>query len=233
ICERVAIILKELETKALEKSNYFTIAISGGSLPLLLKNVNKENFSKWIILLADERCVENDSDDSNAKLIDNELFGSTNIKPFRFIKINSEFLNDTKKVCENYYGQMRETWKELGLPCTGSSLIIDCMGPDGHTCSLFPDHDILRSVEFLDYVENSPKPPPKRITLTLNALKMCENVVFLVTGASKNKVIEDIFKKDQKMKYPAGIVSEINSNSTWLLDIDAASLINYKDNFIK
>ena len=78
--------------------------------------------------------------------------------------------------------QYEEGLKER-LPSMELDLALCGMGPDGHTCSLFPGHPLLseESVNIAP-ISDSPKPPPKRITMTYRLLRKCHQVVFVVTG---------------------------------------------------
>jgi len=67
----------------------------------------------------------------------------------------------------------------------GFDLVLNGMGPDGHTASLFPDHPALESSGTTVGVSDAPKPPPQRVTLTLNALNAGQRLVLLATGAGK------------------------------------------------
>jgi 6-phosphogluconolactonase len=59
------------------------------------------------------------------------------------------------------------------------------LGPDGHIASLFPDHPLLDAEGVALGLEDSPKPPPERITLSLPKLNESARIVLIVTGAAK------------------------------------------------
>jgi 6-phosphogluconolactonase len=73
------------------------------------------------------------------------------------------------------------------------------MGPDGHIASLFPGHPVLKTLAPVARVDDSPKPPPERITLTLPVLATASVAVLVATGASKRNALEHLRAGDRSL----------------------------------
>ena len=96
------------------------------------------------------------------------------------------------------------------------------VGPDGHVCSLFPGHALLReTVRFVAPIEDSPKPPPRRLTLTLAALAAARLLVVGAFGAAKAAVVREAFD-DEKSNLPLALALRQAPRSLVLLDPAAA-----------
>lgn len=63
------------------------------------------------------------------------------------------------------------------------------MGEDGHVASLFPGHAALDAEGLVALVDDSPKPPAERITLTLPLLTTARCAVLVATGAEKREAL--------------------------------------------
>ncbi len=61
------------------------------------------------------------------------------------------------------------------------------LGEDGHTASLFPDHDwgVADGAPDTIAIPDAPKPPPERVSLSAARLSRAQSVLFLVEGGSK------------------------------------------------
>ena len=75
--------------------------------------------------------------------------------------------------------------KTCGSPAPSFHLLLLGAGPDGHTCSLFPGHALMEEPAPADggrivaHIEDSPKPPPARVTLTLPVSFVFESLIFI------------------------------------------------------
>lgn len=63
------------------------------------------------------------------------------------------------------------------------------LGPDGHVASLFPGHPEPGADTLIAHVDDSPKPPAQRVTLTRHALLRSGCCVVLAFGPSKRAAL--------------------------------------------
>ncbi|HUB86347.1 MAG TPA: 6-phosphogluconolactonase, partial [Verrucomicrobiae bacterium] len=69
------------------------------------------------------------------------------------------------------------------------------MGEDGHVASLFPGRtDGTGSKEIFCAVDNSPKPPPRRISLSYASIAAARQVWALISGAGKETPLRESLK---------------------------------------
>jgi 6-phosphogluconolactonase len=98
------------------------------------------------------------------------------------------------------------------------------LGPDGHVASLFPGHpqvDVHDRVAVA--VDDSPKPPPERISLTFPALNRARSVWLLVSGEAKADAVTAALAADGDVHdTPARGVAG-HDETVWFLDREAAS----------
>lgn len=65
------------------------------------------------------------------------------------------------------------------------------MGPDGHTCSLFPNHRLLAvDLVLIAPIDDSPKEPPKRVTMTYPLINNSKTCLFALSGQGKAEIVK-------------------------------------------
>ncbi|RPB23233.1 6-phosphogluconolactonase [Terfezia boudieri ATCC MYA-4762] len=204
-----------LQDTALQRHGHpkFRVAISGGSLldvlvrdpKALLLNPNTK-WPQWEIFFADERAVPLDHSDSNylqlkRTILDRIPSGYRHGKPTVY-PIDDTLLEagDERGVTQ----EIADAYEQTLVRCFAAKdsvkvpvfdLILLGVGPDGHTAALFPGHELLREDSaWVAAMEDAPKLPPRRITLTLPVLTHANHVVFVATGEGKRDVLKKVFE---------------------------------------
>ncbi len=96
------------------------------------------------------------------------------------------------------------------------------LGPDGHIASLFPDHPSSSAPGRVVAVRDSPKPPPDRLSLSLNALNGSAEVWFLVSGDEKAEATALALQGADPVRVP-GAGAHGRDRTLWLVDRAAAA----------
>lgn len=227
------------QNAGIARHGVFKVAVSGGSLPktlaqaLLASSTGPDDvvdFSKWEVFFADERAVPLDHEDSNYALLKAELLdkipadlGQPKVHP-----IDVAHLDDPQELADQYEQTLVTSFASrdsVRLPIF-DLLLLGC-GPDGHTCSLFPGHELLRETSaWVAPIEDSPKPPPKRVTLTLPVVTHAVKVAFVATGAGKKDIMKQIFESGNGL--PCALVNEgAGDRASWFVDNPAVEGVSF------
>ncbi|XP_065221116.1 6-phosphogluconolactonase [Planococcus citri] len=217
LCEK----LQNAADQALVGDGIFKIGLSGGSL---VKQLSKglptlnTDWSKWRFFFCDERVVPFDNADSTYGAYKKAFSGVIDISDDQFIKVNPDL--ETEDAAKDYIKKLSVYFPPNDIP--RFDVLLLGMGPDGHTCSLFPGHPLLDETSvWVSPIENSPKPPPCRITLTFPVINQSQLDIFVAVGENKAGVVKEILKDNKPL--PAGRVNPTNGEVIWLLDKSAAS----------
>lgn len=107
-----------------------------------------------------------------------------------------------------------------GLPRFDVALL--SLGPDTHIASLFPGRqDVLREDESVFSVEDSPKPPPTRVTMSLGTINSAERVWLLVSGAPKAEALATVRRPGVTPVQAPGSAARGRQETLWLVTEDA------------
>ncbi|OBG70889.1 MULTISPECIES: 6-phosphogluconolactonase [unclassified Mycobacterium] len=183
------------------------------------------DWSRVHLFWGDERYVPEDDDERNDKqaraaLLDRIDIPSSNVHPMP--ASDGEFGTDLAAAALSYE-QLLAANAEPGQPVPNFDVHLLGMGPEGHINSLFPDTPaVLETTRMVVPVEDSPKPPPQRITLTLPAVTRSREVWLMVSGAGKAKAAAAAIGGAAPVSVPAA--GAIGTETTlWLLDEEAAA----------
>jgi 6-phosphogluconolactonase len=174
-----------------------SVALSGGRIaPTFFSAVVEEArqlkfaFNHVHFFWADERCVPPDDAESNFRVANESLFQPMAIVLDRIHRIKGE-LGGPKAVELANADLQRLPVSEEGMPVV--DLVFLGIGTNGHTASLMPNAppEVEEGRGPYLYVENSPTPPPQRVTLSYQAIWSAKHVWALVAGEGKEEAIRE------------------------------------------
>ncbi len=125
--------------------------------------------------LGDERCLPPGDPERNDTMLAESLWSRVAIPAANIHPIAAE-LGPTEGA--RRYCPVIENAGRIDIALLG-------MGEDGHTASLFPDNPALALTAPVVPVFDAPKPPPERVSLSIQTLRDSGERIVLVTGSSK------------------------------------------------
>jgi 6-phosphogluconolactonase len=203
--------------EGLDEHGRFSLVLPGGSVAEAFLPALADAAVDWPridVLWGDERAVPPNHVDSNYALARRDFLGR--VSP-RVHRMRGEAA-DLAAAAADYEREMREA---LGDP-PRLDFVMMGMGPDGHVCSLFPGHPMLgEATRWVAAVEDSPKPPPRRLTMTLPALALSDVLVVGAFGRAKAEPARAALR-DPRSSLPVALVARAARRALFLLDPDAA-----------
>lgn len=190
----------------------FHLVLAGGSTPrALYEEMARRGMGDacWHVWYGDERCLAADDPGRNSVMAEAAWLTASNIPPAQRRPIPAEC--GAAEAARVYAG-----W----LAGVGDfDLVLLGMGEDGHTASLFPGHDWGTRPGSPDVlaVQDAPKPPPERVSLSAARLNRCVKLWFVIAGAGKHAAL---MRWRQGERLPVGAVHGKQETVAWL---DAAA----------
>lgn len=213
--------------KAISSKGLFTIGVSGGSVAKYLCNELSKSkeiaWDKWRIFFCDERHVPITDPESTYAYYKHNLFDLVSVPQSSIFTTNLNV--SVQEAAKEYEKTIVQLFNKTYEPASTSfDLLILGIGPDGHTCSLFPNHSLLEdnSGALVGSVIDSPKPPPQRVTFLLSLLNRASTIAVVACGESKAEILKEIFEND---KLPISRVKPNKGQVIWFIDKPAAKLI--------
>jgi len=172
-CERIV----QASIRAIAGRGEFHIVLAGGSTPertYVLLAAAECDWKRWHLWFGDERCLSRDHPDRNSVMVERALSGKVTIPAAQVHAIPAEL---GAELAAKQYAERLECVSLFDMVLLG-------MGKDGHTASLFPGHTYPAGESVLA-IYDSPKLPAERVSLSIEALARCRQLLFIITGREK------------------------------------------------
>lgn len=197
------------------------IALTGGSvgIELLAALVRADvDWSNVEVTWSDERYVAADSPDRNARQAREALLAH--------VPIPAENVHELPADDGTPLQVAAAAATERLVAAGPLDITLLGMGPDAHIASLFPGMPGVqqRGIAVIG-VSDSPKPPPNRLSFTVDAINASDRVWLVVAGADKAEAVRLARSGADAATAPAGMARG-RAETLMLLDAEAAALLD-------
>jgi NADP-dependent aldehyde dehydrogenase len=192
------IVAKKLSDAVLH-NGHASLAVSGGKSPIVFLNALSHKNLKWdniTVSLVDERCVHTDSNDSNEKLVRDNLL-INHAKMARFVGLyNTQSISNA----------VTDLNTSTDIPEKFDCIVLG-MGDDGHFASVFPNSDNVQNglydEEFKYSTQTAPTEPTHRISMNMPFIAKADLICLAIAGDNKLKILDSVLNGDEN-DYPIG-----------------------------
>lgn len=221
-----------------------TVVLTGGSVGIATLRAVAESparpsvdWAKVNFWFGDERFVAADSPDRNAGQAAEALLDHLPVDPARVhVMPATGQAADVDEAASLYTDELssaaRGEWErdddspaETAPAAPRFDVLLLGLGPDAHIASLFPEMAGIRTKGVpVVAVRNSPKPPPERISLTLETINSAQEIWIVAAGADKAAAVGLGLAGASEVQVPAsGARGKVRT--MWLLDEAAAAKV--------
>ncbi len=199
--------IKKYVERIVDENGICLVALSGGTTPFPLYERLFKSSLPWNdihFFQVDERFVSSDHFDSNQGMIFRAIGKAEGIN-FHPIPVNME----PSDAVDSYCSELYTFFGANGF----FDLVLLGLGEDGHTASIFPETD-LSFCERSYCIVDSPSHLHRRITMTVEFINKSGEIVFLVKGENKIRVLKKLLDRDR-----AVVASMIRDGSRIFTDV--------------
>jgi 6-phosphogluconolactonase len=208
----------------------FTVALSGGSTPKALYSLLASKYANFawnrvFLFFGDERHVPPTDPESNYRMANEALLSQVEIPPENVFRVQAEN-PDADAAASLYEADVRRFFELQSGEFPRFDFILLGMGPDGHTASLFPDSSALNEQSRLVVANWVAKFNTYRLSFTFPVLNHAAEVMFMVCGADKADMVQQVLEGKGLPPLPSQRVAPPDGKLLWMLDQAAASRLN-------
>jgi 6-phosphogluconolactonase len=187
VAARAARLIDQLLDATLSARARAHLALAGGTTPAgAYTQLRRSRWSGIELWFGDERCVGPDDPASNYRMVAETLLGHA--AGALVHRIEGEL--GAQRAAAEYDALLRERVASDGGALPVLDILLLGIGEDGHTASLFP-HNPALAVRGLAAVavHDAPKPPPDRVSLSLELLRGARSTILLASGPGKSDAL--------------------------------------------